>query len=303
MIFILTTNEGNDSAAMAAEERKQVEVGEFKLKSPLNSPLKLKLFNFNSREARALHFQLPSTLPQLYSQDMPRIAILSDVHACEDSLRTVIAEIQEQEIPTIYCLGDLVGYGPDPAVCVTLIRSHCAQTVMGNHDAMAVAQGFPLGDFPDAIAKPLVLAREQLDADALAWLADLPLVTSGEDFVACHASLDEPAVFTHIKSQREIDRHFRNQSTPLSFFGHTHIPTVYHRKPNGTLRHARGTGSLRLSAPGQFAVGVGSVGFPRDGDGRACWVEWDSESLTLTFHRTDVDRRGRQERLSSLLNA
>jgi len=233
---------------------------------------------------------------------MQKIGLISDVHACEDSLRAVLKNIVERGVGEIFCLGDIVGYGPDPGSCVESIRKVAKVSVLGNHDAMAVARGFPLGDLPNAISLPLVRAREELDEAQRDWLENLPLVVRGQGFEACHGSLDAPALFTHIKGRREVGRHFRSQREGVSFFGHTHMTAVYHSSPDGRLRTAKGVGQFVLSEPGIYAVGVGSVGFPRDEDPRPCWVEFAPASRTITFHRVDADHRGRDERIRTLLN-
>lgn len=216
-------------------------------------------------------------------------------------MRAVLKSIEERGVDRIICLGDIVGYGPDPAACVRMVRTVASASVLGNHDAMATAKGFPLDSLPDEISQPLIHAREELDESQSAWLENLPLVERGGGMEACHGSLDAPAMFTHIKGRREIERHFRNQGEGLSFFGHTHIPAIYHRAPDGRLRSAKGTGELTLSDPGIYAVGVGSVGFPRDEDSRPCWVEFNPESRTVTFHRVEADHRERDERIRALL--
>lgn len=216
-------------------------------------------------------------------------------------MQAVLKSIEERGVDRILCLGDIVGYGPDPAACVRTVRAVASAAVLGNHDAMATAKGFPLDSLPHEISQPLLHAREELDEASSAWLENLPLVERGGGMEACHGSLDAPALFIHIKGRREIERHFRKQEERVSFFGHTHIPMVYHRTPDGRLRSAGGTGEITLSDPGIYAVGVGSVGFPRDADSRPCWVEFEPESGTVTFHRVEADHKGRDERIRALL--
>ncbi len=232
---------------------------------------------------------------------MVRIALMADVHACEDSLRAVLRDIENRGIDRIFCLGDQVGYGPDPAACLKFLRSKNVSCLLGNHDAMTVAPGFSLEDFPRAVARPLELARRQINTETFQWLSGLPLMVREDGFQACHSSLNNPAQFLHMKGRREVEAHFRNQSEQISFFGHTHIPVLYHREPGGGLRKAPGLGTIRLEMPGQYAVGVGSAGFSRDGDPRVCWVEWDGAEKTVAFHRLSVDHRGREDRLRALL--
>ena len=234
---------------------------------------------------------------------MDRIGFISDIHACEDSLLAVLKDIATHGIERIFCLGDIIGYGPDPLSCVDKIRAVSFVAVLGNHDAMALNRDIPLDGMPDEISLPLLHAREELGPDQIAWLRELPMTARGPGFEICHGSLDKHSRFSHLQGQREVERHFNSQREPLSFFGHTHVPSIFHRTPRGKIRFAKGIGRLALTEPGSYAVGVGSVGFPRDDDQRSCWVEFDPGSLTVEFHRLEVDRRQRDERLAALLSS
>jgi predicted phosphodiesterase len=234
---------------------------------------------------------------------MKRFGAISDIHACEDSLRAVLKHISDCGIDQILCLGDIVGYGPDPAACVEEVRASVSVSVLGNHDMMATNEELSLEGLAEEISRPLIRAREELDEAQIDWLWDLPLVARGPGFELSHGSLDHPDLFVHLDGQREIERHFQSQQENLSFFGHTHIPSVYHRAPDGHIRVAKGIGQFALTEPGSYAVGVGSVGFPRDDDPRACWVEIESDSRTITFHRLEVDWRRRNDRLRQLLDS
>lgn len=213
----------------------------------------------------------------------------------------VLKDISDCGIDKILCLGDIVGYGPDPAACVEAVRAIATVSLAGNHDVMARDGKLPLDDMPEEISRPLILAREELDEAQIAWLWDLPLVAGGPGFEICHGSLHNPALFIHLDGRLEVELHFRSQRESLSFFGHTHVPSIYHSAPDGNIRLAKGVGQFALTEPGSYAVGVGSVGFPRDDDPRACWVEVESDSRTVAFHRVEVDWRRRNERLRALL--
>lgn len=230
------------------------------------------------------------------------IAFFSDVHGCPDALEAVLNSISVQGVSQMIFLGDVLGYGPNPAECVRRLRAKADVCLLGNHDAMAVDDGFDLTVFPDEISIPLERARRELAPDEKEWLAGLPLTWSGEGIQASHASLGDPRLFIHVDSSERARQHFSQQNSPLSFFGHTHIPVVYGQDRRGGLRMAPGMeGEIRLNGSERYAVGVGSVGFPRDGDPRACWVEFRPDIPSVIFHRVEFDVESIEFRTAEML--
>ncbi len=222
---------------------------------------------------------------------MRRFALISDIHARPDLLEVVAAGIRSRGIAEIICLGDIVGYGPHPAPCVAWVREHCSICVMGNHDAMTVAPGLDLGEFSEEVSGPLEIARQDLDEEGKAWLADLALSWQGDIFQVCHANLADPAQFAHLSPARIplLLRHFAKQSLGICFFGHTHEARILHQPRQGVIRELPATGSIVLEGPGKFSIGIGSVSFSRDRDPRPSWVEFCPEERMVTFHREGED--------------
>ena len=231
-----------------------------------------------------------------------RIAFISDVHACLAALEAVMGSISAQGITRIIFLGDMLGYGPDPAECFRLLRSAAEACVLGNHDVMATDSGFDLSGFPPGIAIPLELARRQLAEGEKHWLAGRPLTWSEAGVEAAHAGLHNPHLFIHLDTPEQARRHFSRQNATISFFGHTHIPVIYGLDEQGSLRLAPGEeGEIRLIGAGRYAVGVGSVAFSRDADPRACWVEFRPETPGVVFHRVEFDAGTIAHRTATML--
>lgn len=218
-----------------------------------------------------------------------RVAFFSDVHACLAALDAVLDGIQSAGISRKICLGDIVGYGAEPSECASRIRDACDVVLLGNHDAMMVAENFDLHGLPPAVATPLELARKELSPSLREWLADLPLVWREAEFEACHANLADPGVFAHMDATRKgvVERHFARQSTAACFFGHIHRTGILHPISSGKIRELQGGESVTLEASGRCAVAVGSVAFSRGTDPRPSWVEFDTQSRKLTFHRVE----------------
>ena len=231
-----------------------------------------------------------------------RIAFFSDVHASLEALEAVLSSISARGISRIIFLGDAVGYGPDPAECLRLLRAAAEVCLLGNHDAMAANAGFDLTGLPAEVSIPLELARSQLDAREKLWLVDRPLTWSGEGVEASHAGLHTLGLFIHLETPGQVRRHFSRQTSPISFFGHTHVPVVYGMDERDRLQMAPGEeGKILLAGAVRYAVGVGSAGFSRDDDPRACWVEFLPDAPGVIFHRVEFDTRAIARRTAAML--
>ena len=220
-----------------------------------------------------------------------RRAILSDIHGNLDALEAVLADAGACGVEEIYCLGDIVGYGPNPRECVDRAISFDA-VVLGNHDLGAV---FDPEGFSSAAEKAIFWTRAQLEIPngdpALVmkrwdFLAELPRVIREDRFMYLHASPRAPVseyVFPEdVYNPRKLEKLF-SLFEGCCFQGHTHVPGVFTEDnrfvspPECDFRHAY--------RKGKFMVNVGSVGQPRDGDPRACYVIQNDE--LLEFRRVE----------------
>jgi len=228
---------------------------------------------------------------------MPKIALISDIHANIDALEAVLAEIDQQGVGEILCLGDIVGYGAAPAECVKLVRERCSVTLMGNHDEYLVKD-------PDKfvlsrrIRDPLVLAKETVPQSDVMWLSNLPFTAEVHGFTIVHASLHHPESFNYLIDRLDALQHFAEQKTPLCFLGHTHSPVVTQSLPDDDVRTVplRESETL-LDRTQRYAINVGSVGQPRDGNPRAAYGIYDSEDHSFTLRRVTYDITKAAERI------
>ena len=206
------------------------------------------------------------------------VAVLSDVHANRAALEAALAEADRRGAGALVCLGDVVGYGPDPEVCVDLVRERCAVTVLGNHDA-AVARDEGLAVLPADGQEAARRHREWLSDDQLAWLAGLPLVAESHGATLAHAGPRDPASWPRLDSFPRVQAQFGAFDTPICFVGHSHRPAV--------VSDAMGVFTVR---PGhRFVVDVGSVGQPRDRDPRLSFAMYDAEAGTVETVRVAYD--------------
>lgn len=229
------------------------------------------------------------------------IAIVSDIHANIDALGAVLTDIAAQRCFSIFCLGDTIGYGPEPGACVKYMREFSPINLMGNHEAMYLAtkpkgrkrlNSDELGD----LWPPLELCHRQLKTDDAKWISELPLVVPVADMELVHGSLHEPPSFGYIINKSLAKEHFAKQTTRFSFYGHTHIPVVWEEKNQKITSYTPGVGPITLDPDCRYAIGVGSVGQPRDDDPRACYVIFQPGSDTIEFRRVAYDIKKAQGR-------
>jgi diadenosine tetraphosphatase ApaH/serine/threonine PP2A family protein phosphatase len=225
-------------------------------------------------------------------------AILSDIHANIDALTAVLSDIEQFPVKGLFCLGDIVGYGPEPASCVQRIMDTCAVTVLGNHEAMLlIADKIPDEDWDISIRQPLQLANEQLTKAQKSWLRSTPITADLDPVTLSHASLHKPPEFLYI-DETEAGAHFAAQTTFISFNGHTHVPVIWESNPK--------TSACRCLKPAEtpvcldekkrYSVNVGSVGQPRDDDPRASYMLYDYEQHLLLHRRVPYDISRAQSR-------
>ena len=228
-------------------------------------------------------------------------ALISDIHANYAALRAVLADIREQNITEIYCLGDVVGYGPNPCECLDEVIRRCPVTILGNHDQAALF--YPDGFNPVAL-QAVYWTREQLESPNGSppqinkrwdFLGELPRTHVEGDFLFLHGSPREPTneyVFPEdVYNQRKMDALFARVDR-YCFQGHTHIPGVF------TVDHEFLTpddiGHQYRLGDEQMMINVGSVGQPRDNDPRACYVVIEDSVVTFRRVEYDVDKTAQQ---------
>jgi len=207
-----------------------------------------------------------------------RLAVLSDVHANLEALQAALAEADARGADAVVCLGDVVGYGPDPGPCVDLIRERCVAVVMGNHDA-AVALDAGTDVLPRDGQTAALLHRSLLTADQTAWLAGLPYTAVAGGATLVHAAPDRPEEWVRLDSFGAVQAQFAAFATAVCFVGHSHKPAVV----------SDAVGVTRVRPGHRYLVNVGSVGQPRDHDPRAAFGLFDTEAVSYELVRVHYD--------------
>ncbi len=221
-------------------------------------------------------------------------AIISDIHGNLEALKTVLAHIKDQKVDEIFCLGDVIGYGPKPCECLDMVIDNCKVALLGNHDQGAL---FDPEGFNSGAEKAIFWTRDQLENPKSSrertderwdFLGALPRLHRDDKWLFVHGSPRNPVneyVFPEdIYNQKKMEKLF-SLLTKASFQGHTHVPGVFTESRN--FISPEEMNFVYEITDQKFMVNVGSVGQPRDGDPRACYVVQEDE--TVTFHRVEYD--------------
>lgn len=226
---------------------------------------------------------------------MSKLALFSDIHGNLEALNSIIEDARDQGVTNFACLGDLVGYGPDPGGCIAKVQEIGCVCVKGNHDDDA-SNDRDLWNLSDVARESLTWTRERLSESQKQWLRDLPLQKRLGRHMLVHASLEEPASWHYIKNKFDAQIALANQSQSLCFFGHTHVPVAY--SSDGSSVKAIKDSEISLDKGMKYLVNVGSVGQPRDGNPKACYVILDSTSKALQYQRVNYNIERVVEELS-----
>ncbi|MHB8834648.1 MAG: metallophosphoesterase family protein [Candidatus Methylomirabilia bacterium] len=223
-----------------------------------------------------------------------RIALLSDIHGNLEALEAVLAEVDRLGADLLYCLGDIVGYGPSPAACIEIVRRRAAVSLIGNHDA-AVAGRTSLEDFNEFARSAVEWTAAQLDDGQIEYLATLPYTYRAPDLLLAHASPFEPERWHYIHGRADIAGHFFAFAERLCFVGHSHRSGIFAIRGERDVTRRGESEPLR---PGlRYLVNAGSVGQPRDRDPRAAYVIYDATSECVEVRRVVYPVEKTQERM------
>ncbi|MCX7643015.1 MAG: metallophosphatase family protein [Armatimonadetes bacterium] len=236
-----------------------------------------------------------------------RVGIVSDVHSNLEALQSVWQLFDAEKIDTVWCLGDIVGYGANPNECILEVKSRCSVILKGNHDE-ASATLWGLDWFNEWARQAALWTHYRLSEQEILFLGNLPakkkvnLESDKLPFVwLVHGSLREPLteyiLNAHIAAENlelllsEADS--KVEAPILLFFGHSHVAEAYFLPSprSRKLRHQRFlvTTDFQIQPSGIYIINVGSVGQPRDGNPYAACGILDTETLTLRVFRIPYD--------------
>jgi diadenosine tetraphosphatase ApaH/serine/threonine PP2A family protein phosphatase len=238
-----------------------------------------------------------------------RVAVISDIHANLHALDSVLAEIDSEEVAAVWCLGDLVGYGPRPNECCDGVQERADLCLVGNHDLLALDKSVVESDFnPDAAAAGH-WTRTVLDEGSRRFLDGLEPQARTRGAELFHASPRDP-VWEYVLSGEAAFTALALTSAPLVLVGHSHVPLAI-VLAGDTLAGGLAPAETEVDlSEGRWLVNPGSVGQPRDADPRAAWLLLDLEARRASFRRVaypiertqeEMRERGLPEPLASRL--
>ncbi len=218
-----------------------------------------------------------------------RILILSDLHANYHALDAILRAAGQFD--QIWCLGDVVGYGPEPNECIERLRAFDLVCLAGNHD-LAVAEKLGLDDFNPDAREAVYWTRTQITYAHTNWLAALPTHTTlaAHGITLVHGS-PRDAVWEYIMTPPVARACLAQMETPIGFNGHTHVPYLF-GKPlyeSGVIAEPLPARLTLTQGGDRWLINPGSAGQPRDEDPRAAYALLDLATLTLTHHRVQYD--------------
>ena len=228
-----------------------------------------------------------------------KVAVISDLHSNREALDAVFGHIRSLGVTTLYCLGDIVGYGPEPEFCVDLVRGHAQICLMGNHDE---ALFHDASDFNPHARKAIEFTRERMQPHWYSssekkgrwkWLRELPLVHKEGRFTFVHGSTRDPVREYVLSTDGFLNpgklRAIFDSFEGIAIGGHTHHPGMHDEDLRFTGLDGQDELTLPLPEGQKFFINVGSTGQPRDGDNRACYAVIEEDAVT--WYRVPYDYR------------
>ena len=225
-----------------------------------------------------------------------RTLITSDVHSNLEALESVIDDAESRGgFQRIFCLGDIVGYGPDPSSCLRILRDFDLIAVAGNHD-YAAAGRIDASDFNGAAFTAIRWTAAQLDAQEKSFLSDLPLVSLQPPFTLVHGSLRDPLV-EYLMHPSQAVATFELLTTRYCLVGHSHYPFICRENCGAPLFQMLPEAQVFPLDIERGIINPGSVGQPRDRDTRASYAVYDSAASTVEHYRVQYDVAAVQARM------
>jgi len=202
-----------------------------------------------------------------------RYGLFSDVHSNLEAMTAVAKAMKDEGAEDYLCMGDFVGYYADPIEVIEMVESmRCWKMVLGNHDSGCIGKT-ALSKFNQPAAEALTWTKSQLKTRHFKFLESLRLREEIGEIQLVHSSPFQAEEWHYLTEKEDLERNFRYFQGFLCLFGHVHAPFIAEQKIDGTVE----------------ILNVGSVGQPRDGDPRTCYVMYDSSTKKIAIRRIEYD--------------
>jgi len=200
-----------------------------------------------------------------------RIAFISDIHGNLTALQAVLESIYMSDIDQTICLGDIIGYGARSNECVELISSKSIKCVLGNHE-YAIINLNELSRFNPKAKESILWTKKNLSNKSMEFLKNLKLTLEVENIQIVHSSPVFPESWSYLKDKYQAKKAFKSFTQEFCIIGHTHQPVIFEDHESQ-----------------RKLINAGSVGQPRDGNPKACWLWLDTRSKDFGWERVEYD--------------
>ena len=224
-----------------------------------------------------------------------RVAIISDVHANWHALEAVLAEVEREAPDELWCLGDLVGYGPRPNPCCAAVEARASSSLCGNHD-LGVLGVLDLAEFTGDAVMAARWTRGVLADGSRRFLTSLRPEARREGAELFHASPRDP-VWEYVLSTEVAAAAFELTEAPVVLVGHSHVPLAISLEGETLDGGVAPAGAGTELGGRRWLLNPGSVGQPRDGDWRAAWLLLDLGAGRAEHRRVEYDVARTQEEM------
>ena len=225
-----------------------------------------------------------------------RIAIISDIHSNLEAFTQVLTDIEQSRVDRVVCLGDNVGYGPEPEAVVNLIRDQDIPCVMGNHELAIVEPRYLDAMNPNA-RESILLTQKLISEQTVTYMKGLKACLIFQGSRCVHGCPPESVITYMFQiSRAKLKEIFLSMKERICFVGHTHNLEIIQFDGEKMTRRPLSKGVSPLKAKRSYIINVGSVGQPRDGDNRAKYVIWDSacRQVDVRFIAYDIAKTARR---------
>lgn len=227
-----------------------------------------------------------------------KLAFFSDVHANLEALNAVLEDFLRQKVERTFFLGDAVGYGADPNSCVKAICEATKIRLMGNHDYAALGQ-IETAQFNQYARLSIEWTKEVLTAESIQLLSGFSVQEEMENFHLVHATPKDPLEWEYLLDLDDAEENFDYFSKPVCLIGHSHKPLIVRKYKD---EHAAlfPENVVILEPDWRYIINIGSVGQPRDGNPKACYLLYDTDSREARLVRVAYDVSAAQKKMKAL---
>ncbi|MFQ5602764.1 MAG: metallophosphoesterase family protein [bacterium] len=212
-----------------------------------------------------------------------KYAIISDIHGNLEALESVLKDIDNKQIDSLICLGDLIGYGPNPNECVDIVKEKADYILAGNHDYAPLGK-LDLSYFNPWARNAIEWTADHLTQETKDFLLNLPLKVELDGFTIVHSTPAHPEDWNYIITIGDAVQNFPDFRGQICFIGHSHVPMIISVNEKEDYRVIRND-SISIDPDLRYIINVGSVGQPRDFIPKAAYAIYDASAKTYELRR------------------